>query len=210
MYVICQNINKKIKDKTILSNINLSLEKGKVFGFKGHNGSGKTMLLRAISGLIKLTEGSVIVDGKVIGKETPFPKNLGILIEYPGFIPDYTGYKNLLFLSMIKDSIGSEEIRKVIKKVGLDPDDKRKFKKYSLGMKQRLGIAQAIMENPDLLLLDEPTNALDDKGVIMLINLIREMKMKGSTILITSHDKDFLEKVSDCIYTISEGELKSE
>jgi ABC-2 type transport system ATP-binding protein len=210
MYIECKDVSKKVKERMILKNINLNLEKGKIYGFRGHNGSGKTMLLRAIAGLMKLTTGSITIDGNKIGQEIPFPENMGLLIEYPGFIPDYTGYKNLLFLAMIKNKIDEKEIRASIQRVQLDPDDRRKYKKYSLGMKQKLGIAQAIMENPDLLLLDEPTNALDDKGVLMLKNLIIDMKKQRKTILITSHDKEFLQEVSDIIYTISEGEILNE
>ena len=160
MYVICQNVTKKIKDNIILNNVSIIFEKGKIHGIRGYNGSGKSMLLRAIAGLIKLSDGKVMVDNKTVGKDIPFPESVGVLIEYPSFIPDYTGFKNLLFLAKIKNEIGEEEIKQTIRYVGLDSDDNRKYKKYSLGMKQRLGIAHAIMEKPDLLLLDEPTNAL--------------------------------------------------
>jgi ABC-2 type transport system ATP-binding protein len=209
MYVICENVTKKIKDRVILNNICISLEKGKVHGIRGYNGSGKTMLLRAIAGLIKLSEGKIIVDERTVGKDTPFPENVGVLIEYPSFIPDYSGFKNLLFLAKIKNKINEEEIRKTILLVGLDPDDKRKFKKYSLGMKQRLGIAQAIMEKPDLLLLDEPTNALDERGIQLMIQIIKKLKSEGKTIIVTSHDREFLEQVADDFYTISEGVVKN-
>lgn len=208
MYIKCENATKKIKDRLVLNNICISLEKGKVHGIRGYNGSGKTMLLRAIAGLIKLSEGKIIVDKKTVGKDTPFPENVGVLIEYPSFIPDYTGFKNLLFLAKIKNKINEEEIRKTLLMVGLDPNDKRKFKKYSLGMKQRLGIAQAIMEKPDLLLLDEPTNALDEKGIQLMVQIIKEIKNDGKTIIVTSHDREFLGQVADDIYTISEGVVK--
>jgi ABC-2 type transport system ATP-binding protein len=209
-FVQAININKTIKNHIILKNINLSVDKGTVCGIRGHNGSGKTMLLRIIAGLITPTSGTILVDGKQVGKDIPFPKNLGILIEYPGFIPDYSGYKNLYFLSMLQNKIGEAEIRQTLSQVGLNPNDPRKFKKYSLGMKQRLGIAQAIMENPDLLLLDEPTNALDDKGIAMVSELIHNLKKQGKTIILTSHDKEFLNEVSDQIHTISEGEFVRE
>ncbi|WP_243292944.1 ATP-binding cassette domain-containing protein [Bacillus sp. FJAT-47783] len=209
MYVICENVTKKIKDRVILDDICLSFEKGKIHGIRGYNGSGKTMLLRAIAGLIKLSEGKIIVDNKTVGKDTPFPESVGVLIEYPSFIPDYTGFKNLLFLAKIRNKINEEAIRKTIRLVGLDPEDKRKYKKYSLGMKQRLGIAQAIMENPDLLLLDEPTNALDEKGIQLMVQIIKQLKSEGKTIIVTSHDREFLEQVSDDIYTISEGVVKN-
>ncbi|GAB4074812.1 ATP-binding cassette domain-containing protein [Barrientosiimonas marina] len=205
MYVVGENVTKKIKDFVVLDNISFSLEKGKVHGIRGHNGSGKTMLLRAIAGLIKLSDGKVVVDGKTIGKDILFPEDVGVLIEYPSFIPDYTGFQNLLFLAKIKNKISEETIRETLNLIGLDPDDKRKFKKYSLGMKQRLGIAQAIMESPDLLLLDEPTNALDEKGISFMEQIIQRLKSEGKTIVVTSHDRDFLQEVSDDIYSISEG-----
>lgn len=210
MYVICEHVTKKIKDNVILNDINLSFDKGKIYGIRGYNGSGKTMLLRAIAGLIKPTNGKVIVNGKIVGKDTPFPNNMGILIEYPSFIPDYTGFNNLLFLAKINNRINVSDIKKIISLVGLDPNDKRKYKKYSLGMKQRLGIAQAIMEDPDLLLLDEPTNALDEKGIDLIIDIILKLKTEGKTIIVTSHDREFLEKITDDMYIISEGMIKSE
>ena len=210
MYVICEHVTKKIKDNVILNDINLSFDKGKIYGIRGYNGSGKTMLLRAIAGLIKPTNGKVIVNGKIVGKDTPFPNNMGILIEYPSFIPDYTGFNNLLFLAKINNRINVSDIKKIISLVGLDPNDKRKYKKYSLGMKQRLGIAQAIMEDQDLLLLDEPTNALDEKGIDLIIDIILKLKTEGKTIIVTSHDREFLEKITDDMYIISEGMIKSE
>jgi len=208
MYVVCDHVTKKIKNRVILNDICLSLEKGKIHGFRGYNGSGKTMLLRAIAGLIKPSEGKVIVDQKTVGKDVPFPESVGVLIEYPSFIPDYTGYKNLLFLAKIRNKIDEETIRKTLRLVGLDPEDKRKYKKYSLGMKQRLGIAQAIMEDPELLLLDEPTNALDEKGIQLMVTVLKQLKQAGKTVIVTSHDRDFLEQVADDIYTISEGVVK--
>lgn len=209
-FVKLENVTKKMKGQEILKNIHFTVDKGQVLGIRGHNGSGKTMLLRTIAGLVTPTIGEVIVAGKRIGKDIPFPRNLGILIEYPGFIPDYTGFKNLSFLAMIQNKIGREEIKDTLRRVGLDPNDRRKFKKYSLGMKQRLGIAQAIMEKPDLLLLDEPTNTLDDKGIKMVTDVIQALRKQGKTIIITSHDKEFLHAVSDRIYTISEGEMNDE
>lgn len=209
-FVKLENVTKKMKGQEILKNIHFTVDKGQVLGIRGHNGSGKTMLLRTIAGLITPTTGEVIVAGKRISKDIPFPRNLGILIEYPGFIPDYTGFKNLSFLAMIQNKIGREEIKDTLRRVGLDPNDRRKFKKYSLGMKQRLGIAQAIMEKPDLLLLDKPTNALDDKGIKMVTDVVQALRKQGKTIIITSHDKEFLHAVSDRIYTISEGEMNDE
>ena len=206
-YIEIKNYTKSIKGNLVLNNINLKLDRGIIYGFKGKNGSGKTMLFRAISGLIKSTSGSVIVDGKVIGEDIAFPQNLGILIEQPGFLPYFTGYENLKFLADIKRNIGDEEINNSLKTVGLNPNDKRKFKKYSLGMKQRLGIAQAIMEDPDILILDEPTNALDADGVILVHNILRRLKEKNKIILIANHGKDELESICDEIYTIEDGSI---
>lgn len=206
-YIEITNATKVFKETTVLSNINLKLDKGKIYGFKGKNGSGKTMLFRAICGLIKLTEGQIVVNGKTIGKDISFPENTGILIEYPGFLNNYTGFRNLKFLADINKKITDLEIKESIKKVGLNPDDKRKFKKYSLGMKQRLGIAQAIMEKPDLIILDEPTNALDKGGVELVNNLILELKKENKTVLVASHDHETLEVVADEIFIIENGEI---
>ncbi|PET37897.1 multidrug ABC transporter ATP-binding protein [Bacillus cereus] len=206
-YIKIENLSKEIKGQIILDNINLSLEKGKIYGFRGRNGSGKTMLFRALTGLIRPTNGTVSIDGKLLHRDISFPESVGILIEYPGFIPEYTGFSNLKLLSMIQQNINDNDIRSSISRVGLNPNDKRKFKKYSLGMKQRLGIAQAIMENPDLLVLDEPTNALDEEAIDMICNLLLSLKAEGKTILIASHDKETLQKISDTIYYIESGEI---
>lgn len=206
-YVEVKNLKKIIKGNVILSDINLSLNRGMVYGFKGKNGSGKTMLFRAISGLIRATEGEIVVNGKKVGSDISFPESLGVLIEYPGFLPDFNGFKNLKYLADINKKIDDVKIKSTLKAVGLDPDDKRKFKKYSLGMKQRLGIAQAIMENPDLIILDEPTNALDDDGVELINNIILELKKQNKVVLISNHDSEEMESVVDEIYTIKGGRL---
>ncbi|MBP3038801.1 ATP-binding cassette domain-containing protein [Bacillaceae bacterium Marseille-Q3522] len=206
-YVIVKNLSKTMKGLKVLDNINLELEQGKIYGFRGRNGSGKTMLFRAIAGLIRPSAGSVTVDGKAIGKDISFPENLGLLIENPGFIPEYSGIKNLTLLSYIRRKVTKKEVEEAIRKVGLDPQDKRKFKKYSLGMKQRLGIAQVIMENPDLIILDEPTNALDEEGINRINQIILDMKKAGKTILIASHDRESLDSVSDEIYQIDAGKI---
>jgi ABC-2 type transport system ATP-binding protein len=206
-YIEIKGLSKIIRGNRILSNINLKLERGKIYGFKGKNGSGKTMLFRAICGLIKATEGEIIVDGKVLGKDISFPKNLGVLIEYPGFLPNFTGFKNLKYLADINSKIGDKEIKETLKAVGLDPEDSRKVRKYSLGMKQRLGIAQAIMEQPDLIILDEPTNALDVDGVKLINNIVIELKKKNKIVLIANHDREEIEMISDEIFTIQQGEI---
>ncbi|MCQ6334965.1 MULTISPECIES: ATP-binding cassette domain-containing protein [Bacillus cereus group] len=210
-YIQVDNLSKKIKGQVVLDQINLSLERGKIYGFRGRNGSGKTMLFRALTGLIRPTVGTITIDGKTLQKDISFPENVGILIEYPGFIPEYTGFSNLKLLSMIQQKINDADIKTSIAQVGLDPEDKRKFKKFSLGMKQRLGLAQAIMEKPDLLVLDEPTNALDEEAIDMICNLLLTLKKQGTTILIASHDKETLQKISDYIYYIDSGKIsKSE
>lgn len=196
---------KSFKSAEVLKNINLTLESGKVIGLKGKNGSGKTMLMRAISGLILPTSGKVYINDKELGRHISFPPSIGILIENPSFISNYTGFKNLKILASIQNRISDDEIRDAIRKVGLDPDDKRTFKKYSLGMKQRLGIAAAIMERPDIVILDEPINALDEAGLIK--GLLDELKANGSLIIIACHDTEELNYLSDEIYEIYDGEI---
>mgnify|MGYP001632233046 FL=1 len=198
---------KSFKSAEVLKNINLTLESGKVIGLKGKNGSGKTMLMRAISGLILPTSGKVYINDKELGRQISFPPSIGILIENPSFISNYTGFKNLKILASIQNRISDEEIRDAIRKVGLDPDDKRTFKKYSLGMKQRLGIAAAIMERPDIVILDEPINALDEAGAGLIKGLLDELKANGSLIIIACHDTEELNYLSDEIYEIYDGEI---
>lgn len=198
---------KSFKSAEVLKNINLTLESGKVIGLKGKNGSGKTMLMRAISGLILPTSGKVYINDKELGRHISFPPSIGILIENPSFISNYTGFKNLKILASIQNRISDDEIRDAIRNVGLDPDDKRTFKKYSLGMKQRLGIAAAIMERPDIVILDEPINALDEAGAGLIKGLLDELKANGSLIIIACHDTEELNYLSDEIYEIYDGEI---
>ena len=198
---------KSFKSAEVLKHINLTLERGKVIGLKGKNGSGKTMLMRAISGLILPTSGKVYINDKELGRQISFPPSIGILIENPSFISNYTGFKNLKILASIQNRISDDEIRDAIRKVGLDPDDKRTFKKYSLGMKQRLGIAAAIMERPDIVILDEPINALDEAGAGLIKGLLDELKANGSLIIIACHDTEELNYLSDEIYEIYDGEI---
>lgn len=198
---------KSFKSAEVLKNINLTLESGKVIGLKGKNGSGKTMLMRAISGLILPTSGKVYINDKELGRQISFPPSIGILIENPSFISNYTGFKNLKIRASIQNRISDDEIRDAIRKVGLDPDDKRTFKKYSLGMKQRLGIAAAIMERPDIVILDEPINALDEAGAGLIKGLLDELKANGSLIIIACHDTEELNYLSDEIYEIYDGEI---
>ena len=192
MRVVLKNVCKDIKGARVLDNVNLELESGRVYGFKGKNGSGKTMLMRAISGL---------------GKDFSFPPSIGILIENPSFVQEYTGLKNLEMLACIKNNTGIEDIRHVMEQVGLDPDDKRTYRKYSLGMKQKLGIAAAYMENPDIIILDEPINALDEAGAKQVHEILEEQKKRGALIIIACHDKEELEMLSDEIIEIYEGRI---
>jgi ABC-2 type transport system ATP-binding protein len=208
MVIKLTDVSKTIKGTKVLNNINLEFTSGKVYGLKGKNGSGKTMLMRAICGLIR-TDGSIEIDGKILGKDISFPESIGVLIENPSFISNYTGFKNLKVLASIQNRIGDEDIRKALRQVQLDPDDKRTYRKYSLGMKQKLGIAAAFMENPDIIILDEPINALDEAAAKQVHEILDEQKNRGAIIIIACHDKEELEMLSDEIIEISEGTVNS-
>ena len=199
---------KDIKGKRIIDHVTLHLESGKITGLKGVNGSGKTMLMRLVCGLITPTSGSIVINGKRLGKDITFPESVGILIENPAFLDAYSGFENLKLLASIKHSVGPEEIRQTIARVGLDPDDKKKYRKYSLGMKQRLGIAAAVMEEPDIIILDEPTNALDSDGVAMLKEILHDQRERGALVLISCHDLPTLQELSDEIYLMESGALR--
>lgn len=209
MEIDVKNYTKLIKKKTILDNVNISFESGKIYGLHGKNGSGKTMLLRAICGLILPTSGEVSIDGKIIGKDIEFPESVGIIIENMTMLTDYTAFDNLKILAKIKKIATDEDIRNALENVGLNPDDKKKVKAFSLGMKQKLNIAQAIMEKPKLLLLDEPTNALDEESVKDVRKLLLEMKEQGVLIIIASHNKEDLEVLCDDLVEIYEGRIKT-
>ena len=199
---------KDIKGKRIIDHVTLHLESGKITGLKGVNGSGKTMLMRLVCGLITPTSGSIVINGKRLGKDITFPESVGILIENPAFLDAYSGFENLKLLASIKHRIGPEEIRQTIARVGLDPDDKKKYRKYSLGMKQRLGIAAAVMEEQDIIILDEPTNALDSDGVAMLKEILHDQRERGALVLISCHDLPTLQELSDEIYLMESGALR--
>lgn len=207
MKIKITHLSKKIKKAVILDDVNMELESGRIYGLKGKNGSGKTMLMRAICGLITPTNGTVEIDGKILGKDISFPESIGVLIENPSFISNYTGMKNLQVLASIQKRVGDEEIRNTLKMVGLDPDDKRTFKKYSLGMKQRLGIAEAIMERPDIVILDEPINALDEAGAAMIREILQNLRDEGKLIILACHDTEELNFLADEIYEIAEGKI---
>lgn len=207
MSIKIDSVSKKIKSAYVLDGISIELESGKIYGLKGKNGSGKTMLMRTICGLINPTDGFIEINGKVLGKDISFPESIGVLIESPAFIPNYSGFKNLKTIASIKNIASDEDIINVIEQVGLDPYDKKKYKKYSLGMKQRLGIACAVFENPEIIILDEPTNALDVKGVELVRDILASHKSRGATIIIACHDKDELELLSDEIFSIENGKV---
>ena len=203
-----KEVVKDIKGKRIIDHVTLHLESGKITGLKCVNGSGKTMLMRLISGLITPTSGSITINGKQLGKDITFQESVGILIENPAFLDTYSGFDNLKMLASIQNRIGEEEIRSILAKVGLDPQDKKKYRKYSLGMKQRLGIAAAVMENPDIIILDEPTNALDSDGVEMLKEILHEHRERGALLLISCHDLATLKELSDEMYLMESGALR--
>ena len=203
-----ENLTKKFGDVTVIDNVNLSIERGKIYGIIGRNGSGKTVLFKLITGYLSPTGGRVVVSGKEIGKDIDFADNIGIIIENPGFLKGYTGFKNLAYLAGIRNVIGKEEIRESMEKVGLDPDSNKKVGKYSLGMKQRLGIAQAIMENPEILILDEPMNSLDKQGVEEVRGILMGLRDEGKTIILASHNKEDIEILCDEVYEMSHGTLK--
>jgi len=200
-------LNKDIKGNHVLKDINLTMKKGNIYGFYGRNGSGKTMLFRAVSGLIKPTSGEIYVFDKKMGKDISFPESLGLVIETVGFWNQYTGFKNLKFLASIKNIISDNEIKDAIRRVGLNPDEKNIYQKYSLGMKQRLGIAQAIMEKPELIILDEPTNALDSEGINLIRNILIEERNRGAIVMIASHNKEDINLLSDEKYMMDSGSL---
>lgn len=201
------NYTKEIKGKKVLDNINISFESGKIYGIVGRNGSGKTMLLRAICGLIFPNMGEVYIRDKRLHKDISFPENTGVIIENTELLPNFSGYENLKILSKIQNKVTDREIYEAIDKVGLDPKNNKKVKTYSMGMKQRLSIAQAIFENPDILLLDEPTNSLDIDGVNDIRELLIDMKQKDKTILIASHNKEDINILADEIISISDGKI---
>ncbi len=202
-----KNLCKSIKGITILDNISMNMSSGKIYGIKGKNGSGKTMLMRAISGLIIPDSGKIVINKKILHKDISFPDSIGILIETPSFLPQYTGYKNLKLLAGLSGTISENDIDLALKRVGLDPNDKRTYKKYSLGMKQKLGIAYAIMGEPDIIILDEPINALDEESVCNIKNVLLDIRNNDKLIIIACHDREELEYLSDIIFEIKDGRI---
>ena len=202
------DLTKTFRGNTVLNNVSLEIEAGTVTGLIGRNGSGKTMLMKCICGLISPTSGSVTVQGKRVGKDVDIPDNIGVIIETPGFLPNFSGYKNLMQLARIRQKIGKNEIRAAMERVGLNPDDKKHVGKYSLGMRQRLGLAQAIMENPELLILDEPMNGLDKDGVKEMRQYLLDLKAQGKTILIASHSAEDIDVLCDTVCEMDKGRLE--
>ena len=209
MELIVEKINKTIDKKIILNDVSLKLRNGMIYGFVGRNGSGKTMLFRALSGLMSIDSGTVSLDGKVLHKDFDVLPDLGIMIENAGLYPQLSGFDNLKRLSSIRKKVDDNTIREYISTVGLDPDDKKPFRKYSLGMKQRLVFAQAIFEDQKILMLDEPTNAMDDSGVQMVRDILLERK-KDSIILIASHNREDIDLLADEKYRVSNGQFIKE
>lgn len=203
-----QNVVKRFRDQVVLKNVSVSFEKGKIHGIVGRNGSGKTVLFKCICGLMHPEEGVILVNGKRVGRDVDMPEDIGAIIEAPGFLPNYSGYKNLRFLANIRRKIGKEEILNVLKTVGLDPESRKHVGKYSLGMRQRLGIAQAIMEDPEILILDEPMNGLDNAGVQDIRALLLELKAQGKTILLASHNHEDIAALCDTVHEMDGGVLE--
>lgn len=207
VYMELRNISKQFSGQMVLDDISLTIEKGTTIGLVGENGSGKSVLFKILCGFVKPDQGQVYVQGKQLGQKDDFPENMGVLINSPGFIGIYSGYRNLEFLANIRGVIGEREIKEAMQKVGLDPSNKTKVDNYSLGMKQKLGLAQAIMENQDILVLDEPFNALDFKTYNDIKEIIRILQAEGKTILLTSHNYDDVEQLCNTVFMIHDGKL---
>lgn len=203
-----KNISKTIHKQSVIQDVSVSMQSGKIYGFQGINGSGKTMLMRLISGLIRPTNGCILLNGKVLGKDIAFPESMGLLLENPAFLGSYSGFQNLKMLASIQNKVNHEEIRDAISSVGLNPEDKKKYRKYSLGMKQRLGIAAAIFENPDIVILDEPTNALDSSGIELVKTILLNQRNRGALVIISCHDFEILQMMSDEILLLESGRMK--
>lgn len=208
MKLIAEEINKSIKGKKILQDISLEMEQGNIYGFWGRNGSGKTMLFRALSGLMRIDSGRIYWGDGELHKDFAVLPSLGIVLEHAGLYPSMTGAENLMYLAGIKKVVDRQGVLEAIQRVGLDPEDRRTYGKYSMGMKQRLAIAQAIMERPDVIMLDEPTNGLDESGVEEIRQLIVQEKERGALILLASHNKDDMKLLADHVYGVAEGRVE--
>ena len=200
-----KELDLSIKKTEILKKVSVSFEQGKIHGLIGRNGSGKTMLMKCICGFIRPTSGTICVNGRQVGRDCDFPENIGIIIETPGFIPYYSGFMNLKLIADLNKKADTEQIKRAMSQVGLDPTLKRHVVKYSLGMRQRLGLAQAIMENPEILILDEPMNGLDKEGVEDMRKYLLDFKTQGKTILIASHSSEDIEVLCDTVHEMDKG-----
>lgn len=207
MNIKISHVSKTIKNNPVIKDISMELQSGAVYGFKGINGSGKTMLMRLISGLIRPSQGEISMNGKILGKDISFPNSIGVFLENPAFLDAYSGFNNLKLLASIKSVASDDDIRNTLLRVGLDPDSNKKYKKYSLGMKQRLGIAAAIMEKPEIVILDEPTNSLDEDGVDLVKHIVRNEKERGALVIVSCHDEDILKGMSDEVFLLEQGRL---
>ena len=205
--IVVKNVFKKFNHQVVLNDINLELTSGHIYGLAGINGSGKTVLMKCICGLSTPTQGCIEIDDKKIGKDIDFPESIGVLIETPGFIEHYSALDNMLSLASIKNKTGKEEVIALLDRVGLEPYEKKRVKKYSLGMRQKLGIAMSLLDKPDIVILDEPFNALDKKSVINVKNIILQLKEENRLVIISSHDGSLLEEITDKIYEIEEGKI---
>lgn len=203
-----KNVSKTIHRQPVIQNVCVSMQSGKIYGFQGINGSGKTMLMRLISGLIYPTQGSIKINGKLLGEEITFPDSMGLFLENPAFLDSYSGFENLKMLASIQNQITDGQIRDTLRAVGLEPADEKKYRKYSLGMKQRLGIAAAIMETPDIVIMDEPTNALDTDGVELIKTILTAQRERGALVIISCHDLSLLQEMSDEILLLESGCVK--
>ncbi|MBR1865286.1 MAG: ATP-binding cassette domain-containing protein [Lachnospiraceae bacterium] len=206
--IVVEDAVKRYDAQTVLQHVNVSFKKGRIYGIIGRNGSGKTVLFKSICGFVTLDSGRIFVRGKQIGKDEDMAQDVGMIIENPGFLPGYSAFRNLKFLAMLKKKINEEQIRETIRKVGLDPDSRKKVGKFSMGMRQRLGIAQAVMEDPDILILDEPFNGLDKQGVDEMRSLLLELKGRGKTILLASHNSEDIRVLCDHVYEMDGGNLE--
>lgn len=207
MYLEVENVCKKIKEDYVLKNVTLSMEKGRVYGIQGKNGCGKSMLMRVMCGLVLPSAGRVVISGEELGKEISFPRSVGVLIEHPGFLNGYSGFQNLKILASVSRKADEDGIRKTLERVGLSENMNKKYRKYSLGMKQKLGIAAAIMEQPEIIMLDEPANGLDEKSEKRMWEIIREEKERGALVVVACHDSEALESVADELFRMKNGEI---
>ncbi|MEE0700019.1 MAG: ATP-binding cassette domain-containing protein [Bacilli bacterium] len=208
MEIQIKNLSKQFKDNEVLSEVNLTMKSGKIYGFIGRNGSGKSVFLKMLCGFYLPSSGEIIIDGENFAAENNFPKNTRALIEKPNFLPDLTGYENLELLASIQNKIGKKEIMDTVEKVNLSKDINKKYGKYSLGTKQKLGIAQVLMENPDLIILDEPFNGVEKETAAKIRNLLKEEKEKGKLIIIASHIKEDINELADVVYEVDGGRVE--